>query len=304
MTEMKLVFLGTGCSNPTSERGLSAIGLRFMGKWMLFDCAEGTQRQMMKSNVSYMKVKYIFFSHFHADHFLGFPGLVATMSMHERDYPLHVFGPKGTKERVQRALNLGLMRKDFEINVTEITRAGKIVEEQGFEVIAFPLKHDVPCLGFALKEKDKEGEFQRAKALKLLPEGPLWGKLQKGQAVKWKGKTIKPKQVMDYSKGRKGRKVSVVMDTVPFSGYFDDIEGSNVLVHEASFSEKNAQRAKETRHSTARQAGSVAAKTNAKKLVITHVSPRQKKAKELENEARQEFADVMVAKDLDSLKVE
>jgi ribonuclease Z len=159
MTELKLVFLGTGCSNPTAERNLSAIGLRFMGNWLLFDCGEGTQRQMMKANVSYMKVKYIFFSHFHADHFLGFPGMVATMSMHERDYPLHVFGPKGTRERIKRVLNLGLMRKDFEIRVTEVARAGKIVEEENFEVTAFPL--------YSLT------------LLQLAPQRALWKKLKR-----------------------------------------------------------------------------------------------------------------------------
>ncbi len=303
MEKIKLVFLGTGCSNPTVERNLSAVALRYMGQWMLFDCAEGTQRQMMKTGVSYMKTKYIFFSHFHADHFLGFPGLVATMSMHERDFPLHIFGPKGTRERVERALRLGMMRKDFEINITEVKRAGTVVKEEGFEVDAFPLKHEVPCLGFAFREKGKEGEFQRAKALKLLPEGPLWGKLQKGRTVKWKGKTIKPKQVMDYSKARKGRKISVVMDTLPSESYFDYIRESDVLVHEAAFTEKFVQRAKETKHSTARQAAQVAAKTKAKKLVITHISPRHKKNSELENEARQEFANVVVAKDLDEIEV-
>jgi ribonuclease Z len=303
MEKIKLVFLGTGCSNPTVERNLTAIALRHQGQWMLFDCAEGTQRQMMKTGVSYMKTKYIFFSHFHADHFLGFPGLVATMSMHERDFPLHIFGPKGTKERIDRALSLGMMRKDFEIKITEVTRAGTIVKEPGFEIDAFPLKHEVPCLGFAFREKNKEGEFQRAKALKLLPEGPLWGKLQNGQTVKHKGKTIKPEQVMDYSKARTGRKISVVMDTLPSSSYFDYIMDSDVLVHEAAFADKFEKRAKETTHSTARQAAKVAVKTNAKKLVITHVSPRHKKNSELENEARQEFANVVVAKDLDEIEI-
>ena len=303
MESIKLVFLGTGCSNPTVERNLSSTALRYMGNWLLFDCPEGTQRQMMKAGVSYMKVKYIFFSHFHADHFLGFPGLVATMSMHERDYPLHIFGPKGCTERIKRSLQLGLMRKDFEIKITEITRAGKIVEEENFEVTAFPLKHEVPCYGFAFKEKDKAGTFQRAKALKLLPEGPLWGKLQKGQTVKWKGKTIKPEQVMDFKKGRKGKKVSLVMDTLPSESYFDYIEESDVLVHESAFTEKFAQRAKETKHSTALGVAKVATKTKAKKLVLTHISPRHKKNSELEHEARQEFAEVVVAEDLMKMEV-
>ena len=283
---------------------MTAVALQFNGQWLLFDCPEGTQRQMMKAGVSYMKVKYIFFSHFHADHFLGFPGLVATMSMHERDYPLHVFGPKGCEEQVRKSLNLAMMRKDFEIKVTEFKRAGKIVEEESFEVSAFPLRHEVPCIGFSFKEKSKEGEFQRARALKLgLPEGPLWGKLQKGETVRFNGRVFKPEQVMDYSKGRKGRKISIVLDTLPSESYFDYISESDLLVHEASFTEKFAQRARETKHSTAKQAAIVAQKTGAKRLAITHISPRHKNSKELENEARQEFADVTVAEDLAETRV-
>ena len=301
MSEIKVVFLGTGCSNPTAERNLSAVAVRFQGHWMLFDCPEGTQRQMMKSNVSYLKVKHIFFSHFHADHFLGFPGLVATMSMHERDFPLHVYGPKGTEERIGRVVNFGMMRKDFEIKVHEVKRAGKILDEEEYEVVAFPLKHEVPCIGYAFKEKDKAGEFQRAKALKLLPEGPLWGKLQRGEQVKWRGKTIKPEQVMDYKKGRKGRKISIVMDTAPSQSYYDYIMDSDLLVHESAFTEKHTVRARDTKHSTAKQAAKVAADTNSKQLVLTHISPRHKKNSELENEARQEFANVSVPKDLDKM---
>jgi ribonuclease Z len=219
--------------------------------------------------------------------------------MHERDYPLHVFGPRGCKERIQRALGLGLMRKDFEIRVVEVKRAGKILEEESFEVAAFPLKHEVPCLGFAFNEKDKKGEFQRAKAIALgIPEGPLWGRLQKGAAVKWKGRVFRPEQVMDYGRGRKGRKVSIVVDTRPAESYYDYIWESDVLVHEAAFSERHAQRAKETKHSTAMGAARVALETKAKKLVLTHISPRHKKNQELENEARQVFANVVVAEDL------
>jgi len=111
----KLVVLGTSCSNPTVERNLTAIALRFEGNWLLFDCPEGTQKQMMKAGVSYMRVAAIFLSHFHADHVLGLPGLIATMSMHGRDYPLHVIGPKGTKKEVQKVMNLAMFRRSFEM---------------------------------------------------------------------------------------------------------------------------------------------------------------------------------------------
>jgi len=300
---MKIILLGSSCSNPTVERNLSATAIREEGQWFLFDCPEGSQRQMMQSGVSYMKIKAVFFSHFHADHFLGFPGLVATMSMHGRDYPLHVFGPKGTKEQIKKVLNLAMMRKDFEIIAKEVGK-GKIYEEEKLFVEAFPLKHEVPCLGYNFIQKDKEGEFQREKALKLgIPEGPLWSQLQKGKDIKVGKKTFRPKDVMDYSKGRKGKKVSMVMDTLPSESYFDAIKNADLLIHEAAFMEKQKQRAKETKHSTAIDAGKVAAKTGAKKLVLTHLSPRNKDNEKIENEARREFAEVIVAKDLMELEI-
>ncbi|MDD5147928.1 MAG: ribonuclease Z [Candidatus ainarchaeum sp.] len=295
---MKIVFLGTSCSNPTVERNLSATAIQFGGKWFLFDCPEGTQRQMMQSGVSYMKVQAIFFSHFHADHFLGFPGLVATMSMHGRDVPLHVFGPKGTEEQVRKSLNLAMMRKDFEIIAKEV-RKGKIFEEEKCIVEAFPLKHEVPCTGFVFREKDKPGEFQRKKALELkIPEGPLWSKLQKGQQVKVGSRIFRPEEVMDYSKGRKGKKVSIVMDTLPSETYFEAIMDSDLLVHEAAFLEDQKERAVETKHSTAFQAGEVAQKTNAKKLVLTHLSPRNRDNEKIGEEAKKAFANSVVARDL------
>ncbi|MBN2067788.1 MAG: ribonuclease Z [Candidatus Diapherotrites archaeon] len=299
---MELVVLGTSCSNPTVERNLTAVGLRFEGNWYLFDCPEGTQRQMMKAGASYMRVNAIFLSHFHADHILGLPGLIATMSMHGRDYPLHVIGPKGTEREVQKAMNFAMFKKSFEIKVKEVNR-GLAFKGEKFTVEAFPLKHDVPCLGFAFKENDKVAEFQREKALKLgIPEGPLWSRLQQGKEVKVKGKAFRPEQVMDYEKGRKGKKVSIVMDTLPSDSYFDAIKESDVLFHEAAFLEKHISRAKETRHSTAKQAAWVAQQTNAKKLVIVHISPRYKKNEDVENEARQEFGNVVVPKDLEKIE--
>jgi len=295
---MKIVFLGTSCSNPTKDRNLSAVAVQFEGQHLLFDCPEGTQRQMMKAGFSYMKTKHVFLSHFHADHILGLPGLVATMSMHERKEPLFVYGPKGIEEQVKKVLNLALMRKSFPIVAKELKK-GKVLEEEKFFVEAFPLKHEVPCYGFVLKEKDKEGTFQRAKALKLgIPEGPLWSRLQKGEKVKVKGKIFRPEQVMDYSKGRKGKKLAIVMDTLPNKSYFKAIEGADLLVHESAFLEDLKDRALDTAHSTAKEAAEVAKKVKAKKLVLTHISPRYKSGKEIEKEAKSVFSASVVAEDL------
>jgi len=259
---MKLVLLGTSCSNPTKDRNLSSTALKYSGMWMLFDCPEGTQRQILSTDVSYMKIKYIFLSHFHADHILGIPGLVATMSIHDRDTPLTIFGPRGVENVVSDLIRMGLAKPSFEIRAKEV-RTGTIVKEEEFEVSAFPLKHDVPCYGYVFREE----------------------------------------QVMDYSKAVKGRKVSVVMDTLPSESYLEHIAESDVLVHEASFIEKHITRARETKHSTGKGAAGIAERARVKKLVLTHISPRYKKADVLENEARQEFGNVVVGKDLLEIQI-
>ncbi len=303
MNSIKIVFLGTSCSTPTPERNLSSIAMRIPGEVLLFDCPEGTQRQMMQAKVSYMQVKRIFLSHLHADHVLGLSGMLATMSIHARAEPVFIYGPRGTKEMLEKILSIGLLGVNFEVVCKEAKR-GIVVDEKGYTVSAFPLKHDVPCFGYVFLERGKAAEFQRAKAEALgIPPGPLYSKLQKGESIKWKGKTVKPEDVLDYTKGRRGKKISIVNDTLAFAGYMDEIRDSDLLVHEASFLESMKARAKETMHSTAKQAAEAAAKTNCKKLALTHISPRHKSAEDIENEARQAFGEVVVAKDFLEIEV-
>lgn len=300
---IKIVMLGTSASNPTVERNLSSTAIGFEGQWLLFDVPEGTQRQMMQAGISYMKVQHIFISHFHADHILGLPGLIATMSMHGRKQELYVHGPKGIREEIGKVMGIALMKKSFEIHARE-AKKGRILEEEKFTVEAVPLRHEIKCLGYVFKEKDKEGEFQRSKAEKLgIPEGPYWNRLQRGNSVKWKGKEIIPGQVMDYSKKKKGKKISIILDTLPVEDYVEAIKESDVLVHESTFLEKMKARARETKHSTAMQAARIAQKAKCKRLVLTHISPRHRNASEIENEARQEFGEVIVAKDLMEIEV-
>ncbi|MFH1586440.1 MAG: ribonuclease Z [Candidatus Diapherotrites archaeon] len=295
---MKIIFLGTGCSNPTKDRNLSSIALRFNGEWFLFDCAEGTQRQMIRAKVSYMKIQNIFLSHFHADHVLGLPGLFATMALHGRDYPVKVYGPKGVKEFVEKSINLIGLKPNFEIKCVE-AKNGVILNGNGFEVSSFPLKHEVPTRGYVFREEGKAGKFSRETALKLeIPEGPLWSKLQKGESVKVGNKRFKPEQVMDYSKGRKGKMIAVVMDTVVSESYLEEISGADILIHESSFTEKMKSRAVETKHSMVKDVARLAERAGAGKLYLTHISPRHKETEKMENEARMVFAQSYAAKDL------
>jgi len=296
--ELRLFFLGSSCSAPTKERNLTSIALQFHGKVFLFDCAEGTQQQMMKAGISYMKIDAIFFSHFHADHFLGLPGLLATMNMYERDVPLDIYGPRGIEARVELALKIAGLKPDFEINCIELKK-GAVLKEEDFSMQAFPLKHNTACFGFSFKEKDKLGKFIREKAIALgVPVGPLFAKLQSGKAVKVGKKIVKPADVMDYNKGRRGRKVSIVLDTRASDSYVEYIKDSDILIHEAVFTSDLIDRAIETFHSTAREAAEIAKKAHCKKLYLTHFSTRYENLETLLNEAREVFPNTYIGKDL------
>ncbi|MFH1234213.1 MAG: ribonuclease Z [Candidatus Diapherotrites archaeon] len=301
--ELTLSFLGTGCSAPTKSRALTGIVLSFLGKNYLFDCPEGAQKRALKAGVSLMKIDAIFFSHFHADHFLGLPGMLATMNMFERDTDLKIFGPRGVKEMVAKALDIAFVNPCYKIECIEL-RKGTVLEEKDFSIETFPLQHGTPCFGFVFTEKDKLGEFDRKKAIDLgIPIGPLFAKLQEGGAVKLKGKTIKPEQVLDLQKGRKGRKVAIVLDTLPSEKYLAQIKGADLLVHEAVFLDSEKERAKETFHSTALQAAALAKKAGVKKLVLTHFSNRRMDLREVEEEARKEFKESIASQELMELDV-
>ena len=304
MPNIQIVFLGTSCSAPTKERNLSSVALKFEGNTLLFDCPEGTQRQIMSAGFSYMRIEHIFISHLHADHMLGLPGLIATMSMHRRDYPLNIYGPKGISERVKTALRLALMQCNFEVRTKEIMREGTLLQGKDFSIKAVKLKHDVPCYGFVFEEIGKIGEFNRKKALELgIPEGPLFGKLQNGETISIGNKKITPAQVMDYTKARKGKKICYITDTLPSAQYVPALKDADVLIHESAFLDKMKERAKETFHCTAIDAAKIAEKANAKALYLIHISPRHKDSKQIENEARMVFANTTAPKDLDVVEV-
>ncbi|HET9707156.1 MAG TPA: ribonuclease Z [Gemmatimonadales bacterium] len=294
---LSLTFLGTSAARPTVERNVSALALQREGETLLFDCGEGTQRQMMRYGVSFA-LSEIFFTHFHADHFLGMIGLVRTLGLQGRAEPLRLYGPRGAKHVLNNALLLGVEKVPFGVEIQEVKPGAVIGEHKGFSVSAFATDHGAGSIGYALVEAERYGRFDPAKARALeIPEGPLWGKLQRGEAVELAdGRKLTADSVVGPR--RPGRKVVITGDTAPCASVVDAAAGADLLVHEATFGEEEKDRAKETFHSTARDAAQVAKAAQVRKLVLTHLSARYSiSAEDLVKEAKEVFGEVVAAKD-------
>jgi ribonuclease Z len=293
---LKLLFLGTSAARPTVERSVSALAVVREGETLLFECGEGTQRQMMRYGVGF-GLSDIFFTHFHADHFLGVIGLVRTLGLQGRTDPMRCYGPKGAKRLLTSALNLGVERVPFEVEVVEL-EADSALHRGEYDILTFAADHGGNALGYVLVEKDRLGKFDPARAKEAgVPEGPLWGRLQRGEAVTLEdGRLVEPDAIVGAP--RPGRKVVYTGDTRPCKATIEAAIGADVLVHEATFSLEEADRAKETDHSTAHEAAEVARMARARRLVLTHVSARYSRdAGPLLEEAQAVFAETVVARD-------
>lgn len=270
---------------------------------MLFECGEGTQRQMMRYGVSFA-LSEIFFTHFHADHFLGVIGLIRTLGLQGRPEPLFLYGPKGAKKVLTTAMQLGVERVPFPVEIVEV-KAGDSIRaaggemRDGYEICAFPTEHGGgPSIGYVLKEHVRRGRFDVEKARAAgIPEGPLWGRLSKGEAIELADGR---KLTADGFVGppRPGRVVAFTGDTRPCAATVDAAQGADLLIHEATFGEEERERARDTGHATAKEAAQVALAAKAKRLVLSHVSARYSiSADELVREAREVFPNTSVAKD-------
>jgi ribonuclease Z len=292
---LSLTFLGTSAARPTVERNVSSIALSREGETMLFECGEGTQRQMMRYGVGFT-VNEIFFTHFHADHFLGVIGLIRTLGLQGRTDSLHLYGPAGAKKWLPKAVELGVERQAFGIEVHELDAKGKL-GRKGYDIEVIAVDHGRGAIGYALREHTRLGRFDPEKAKALgIPEGPLWGRVHKGETVEVGGRSVKPAELVGPP--RPGRVVVISGDTRPCQGVVEAAHDADLLVHEATFGEEEKDRAKETLHSTAVEAAQVALAAKVRQLVLTHLSARYSAAPEvLLKEAKEVFADTIVAKD-------
>ncbi len=299
---MELTFLGTSGAVPTRKRNLPSLLVEYLNECSLFDCGEGTQRQMLMTKINFMRIDHIFISHLHADHFLGLGGLIQSMNFLDRKKILEIYGPRGMKETMEHMLSMGTFTlSSFQLKVHEVNE-GLVMEGEKYKIFAKKNVHTPQSLAYSFEEKPKR-KFLKSKALKLgIPEGKLFSKLQKGQEVKYKGKKFSPEQVL--SKPIPGRKLVYSGDTRPCEKLIKFFKGADVLIHDATFSQEEEDKAKETGHSTAQEAAQIAKKAKVKKLFLTHISQRYPDAKNLETEAREIFPETYLAKDFQRIKVE
>jgi ribonuclease Z len=299
---LKLTFLGTGAACPSIERNVTSIALTREGETMLFDCGEGTQRQMMRYGVTFA-FREIFFTHFHSDHLLGVTGLMRTLGLlnifggQERREGMVLYGPKGAQKVLTHAMEVGIERVKFPVEIVEL-KVGDRLKRPEYDIVTFATDHRADTVGYALVEHDRRGRFNVEKARALgIPEGPLWGRIHKGETITLDdGRTIAPAELVGPP--RTGRRVVITGDTRPCDGVRQAAKGADLLVHEATFSHQDHERAAETGHTTALQAAKIAAEAGVKRLVLTHISPRYTRdAPELVAEARAVFPETTVARD-------
>lgn len=294
---LSIKFLGTSASRPTVERGVSSVAITREGETLLIDCGEGTQRQMMRYGVSFA-LGDIFFTHFHTDHFIGVLGLLRTLTLQARTEPIRIWGPKGCLAMMKRMDGLGTERLSFPMEVFEVT-PGTPIARSGYAILPFPVEHRAQsAVGYALIEDERRGRFDPDQARALgVPEGPLWGRLHKGEVITLdNGNIVDPSVLVGPT--RHGRRIVVTGDTRPCDATIEASAGADVLVHEATFGDEEAARAIETGHATAREAATIAVKAGAKKLVLTHFSARYSRDPgDLEREAREIFPVVGCARD-------
>ena len=293
---MEVTFLGTSSAVHSKDRNHPSIALKAFGDVFLFDCGEGTQRQLLFTNVSPMKISKVFITHFHGDHILGLPGLLQSMSLNGRESKLTVYGPRGLNKLKDAVYSLGYCAIEYPVEFIEID-TGIIEETDEYVIRAQSVRHNVPSLAYSIEEK-KKPRFLREKAIELgVPVGPAFGKLHNGEEIEIDGRTIKPEQVLGPP--RKGIKITYSGDTRPCEEMIMFAKDSTLLIHESTFIQKEAQNAEEYGHSTSKDAAFVARESNSKKLIITHISTRygEEYAQIMLKEAQEIFENTELAED-------
>jgi ribonuclease Z len=292
--DLSVFFAGTGGSIPTAARGLPALLVRRGGERILFDCGEGTQRQLV-SSVGLADLDDVFLTHFHADHWLGLPGLLKTFDLRGRERPLTLHGPRGLADLLTAAMRLA-GRVHYDLRVVELT-GGDVLEREDYKIAVVQVAHRVQAFGYVLYEDDRPGEFDPQAAVRLgLTPGPEFGQVQRGATIRGVG----PEQVLGPP--RPGRKLVISGDTAPSETLRLAAHRADLLIHEATFADEEVERAADTQHSTAAQAAALAREADVTMLALTHFSSRYPPAL-LRDEARAVFPATVLPRDYDAIEI-
>ena len=297
--DLDLVFFGTSGSVPTAQRAPSALLIRRGSERLLFDCAEGTQRQMLRSTVGLVELREVFLTHYHADHYLGLPGMLKTFALRGREIDLTVYGPPGLAD-LFGALKRIFGKLTYRVELHEL-EPGDVLERDGYNLVTFAPAHGVSAVGYAIVEEPRPGRFEVDAADALGVEPPQRGLLQRGESIELSdGRVITPDAVLGPP--RAGRKLVLAGDTAPSPVVLEAARDAEVLVHEATFLDEERERAQETAHSTALEAAELARDADVSLLALTHLSNRYF-GPEVAREARTIFAETVVPKDFDVIDV-
>lgn len=298
---MELFFLGTGSGVPSKERNVSSLVLRMLeerGTTWVFDCGEGTQQQILNTNIRPRRIEVIFITHLHGDHLYGLPGLLSSRSFQGGETPVTVYGPRGLKEYIEISLGLSGTNLRYPLYVEEVEE-GLLFEDEQFIVEAIKLEHGLDSYGYIIKEKDKLGELQPAKLKELgVSPGPIYQTIKSQERTRLKdGRTIERKDVIGPPK--KGRKVAILGDTRFLPDLKEPLQNANLLVHEGTFSGEDVELAHDYFHSTVKQAAELAKEAEVGELILNHISSRYQGAaiQQLEEEARSIFPNTTIAYD-------
>jgi ribonuclease Z len=301
---MRVTFLGTSGSVPTTRRNTSAVFVNRDGDRFLFDCGEGTQRQMMRYGTGFA-VDHLFVTHLHGDHVLGIPGLVQTWDFNDREAPLAIHAPHGTRSEIETLVAPTGNGPSFPVRIHQVGPGDVALERGDYEIRAVETTHRTKSVGYALVEDDRKGRFDREKAENELglPPGPKYSKLHEGKPVEHDGRTIQPEEVVGPP--RPGRRLVYTGDTRPTDSVVAAAEDADLLIHDAAFASDRRERAQKTAHSTAREAAGVATEAGAKRLALVHVSTRYAgDPSPIEDEASEAFdGEAFVPEDGDQLRV-